>query len=84
MAYGGFKDLVKITASDKVLRNKTFNIAKILNIMDIKAVLLLWFTILWQKSAGSGVTTLANNERPLDLATQQLAEELHISITKKF
>ena len=28
MAYGGVKDLAKITTSDKVLRDKTFNIAK--------------------------------------------------------
>ena len=28
MAYGDFKDLEKRTASDKVLRDKAFNIAK--------------------------------------------------------
>ena len=28
MAYGYFKDLAKRTASDKVLRDKAFNIAK--------------------------------------------------------
>ena len=28
MAYGDFKDLAKRTASDKVLRDKAFNIAK--------------------------------------------------------
>ena len=28
MAYGDFKDLAKRTASDKVLRDKVFNIAK--------------------------------------------------------
>ena len=28
MAYGDFKDLAKRTASDKVLRDKTFNIAE--------------------------------------------------------
>ena len=28
MAYGNFKDLAKRTAADKVLRDKTFNIAK--------------------------------------------------------
>ena len=28
MAYGDFKDLARKTASDKVLRDKTFNIAK--------------------------------------------------------
>ena len=36
MAYGDFKDLAKRTASDKVLRDKVFNIAKILNMTDIK------------------------------------------------
>ena len=29
MAYGDFKDLARGTASDKVLRDKVFNIAKI-------------------------------------------------------
>ena len=28
MAYGGFKDLKRITAFDKILRDKAFNIAK--------------------------------------------------------
>ena len=28
MAYGGFKDLNKRTAADKILRDKAFNIAK--------------------------------------------------------
>ena len=28
MSYGNFKDLAKRTASDKVLRDKAFNIAK--------------------------------------------------------
>ena len=36
MAYGDFKDLARRTASDKVLRNKAFNIDKILNMMAIK------------------------------------------------
>ena len=40
MAYGDFKDLTRRTASDKILRDKSFNIAKIQNIMDIKRVLL--------------------------------------------
>ena len=45
MVYRYFKDLAKITASDKVLRDKAFNIAKISNMMNIKEVLLLWFII---------------------------------------
>ena len=40
MAYGDFKDLTRRTASDKILRNKSFNITKIQNMMDIKGVLL--------------------------------------------
>ena len=44
MAYGDFKDLAKRTASDKALRDKAFNIAKILNMVDIKEGWLLWFT----------------------------------------
>ena len=39
MVYGDFKDLTRRTASDKILRNKSFNIAKIQNMMDIKGVL---------------------------------------------
>ena len=42
MAYGDFKDLKRRTASDKVLRNKAFNIAKNPNMMDVKEELLLW------------------------------------------
>ena len=45
MVYQYFKDLAKRTASDKVLRDKAFNIAKISNMMNIKEVLLLWFII---------------------------------------
>ena len=43
MAYGDFKNLKRRTFSEKVLRDKAFNIAKILNMMDIKEALLLWF-----------------------------------------
>ena len=41
MAYGDFKDLARRTASDNILRDKAFNIAKILNMMGIKEGLLL-------------------------------------------
>ena len=36
MAYGDFKDLGRRTASDKVLKDKAFNIAKNLKMMDVK------------------------------------------------
>ena len=50
MAYGDFKDLERRTAFHKVLRDKVLNIAKILNMMDIKEDLLLWFTSFLIKS----------------------------------
>ena len=43
IAYGEIKDLERRKASDKVLRNKAFNIAKILNMTGIIEDLLLWF-----------------------------------------
>ena len=43
MAYGNFKDLTRRIASDKILRDKAFNIAKNLNMMDINVDLLHWF-----------------------------------------
>ena len=88
MACGDFEDLAKKTASDKVLRDKAFNIAKnpkydgyprglssmIYKFSDKKS------TSLSDKSvAGSGVNMHANNESHLDLA-----EELHKSIIRKF
>ena len=44
MAYGDFKDLARRTVSDKFLRDKAFNIAKILDMMDMKEAVLQWFT----------------------------------------
>ena len=41
MAYGDFKYLARRATSDKVLREKAFNITKNLKSMDIKEVLLL-------------------------------------------
>ena len=49
MAYGDFKDLTRKTASDKILLDKAFNIAKILNITNIKEILLHWFIIFMKK-----------------------------------
>ena len=43
MAFGGFKDLTRRDTFDKILRDKAFSIAKALNMMDIKGVLLQWF-----------------------------------------
>ena len=44
MAYRSFKDLTRRIASHKILCDKPFNIAKILNMMNIKEFLLQWST----------------------------------------
>ena len=56
MAYGGFKDLAKRTAADKVLRDKAFNIAKYLkNDGHQRGLASLVYKFLDEKSAGSGL-----------------------------
>ena len=89
MAYGDFKDLARRTASDKVLSDKAFNIAKNPKYDRYQRGLAsMIYNFLKKKSGGSGVTTLPNkteqNQRPLDLATQQLPDELHKPIIKEF
>ena len=42
MAYGDFKDLLRRTDSDKMLRDKHLILLKIQNIMDINVNLLQW------------------------------------------
>ena len=85
MAYGDFKDLARRTASDKVLRDKAFNIAKNPKYdWYQRGFASMVYKIFDKKTAGSSVNTHANNERPLDLATQKLAEELHKPIITKF
>ena len=84
MAYGDFKDLEGRTASDKVLRDKAFNIAKNPKWDGYQRGLAsMVYKFFLKKSAGSGVNTHVNNEHPLELATQKLAEELYKPITRK-
>ena len=87
MAYGDFKYIVRRTASDNVLRDKKFNIAKnpkydgyqrglasmVYKFFDKKSASLSDKSV-----SGSGV---ANNEIKQNL---QLAEELHKPIIRKF
>ena len=85
MAYGDFKDLARRTASDKVLRDKAFNIAKNPKYDGYQRGLAsMVYKFYNKKSEGSG--------RPLSSASQivnnkeniQLAEKLHKPIIKKF
>ena len=80
MAYGDFKDLAKRAASDKVLRNKAFNIAKNPKYDGYQRGLAsMVYKVFDKKSSGSGVNIHANNEHSLDLA-----EEIHKPIIRKF
>ena len=78
MAYEDFKDLVKRTASDKVLRNKPFHIAKNSKYDGYQRGLAsMVYTFFDNKTKGSGIKNkIKQNE--------QLAEELHKPIIRKF
>ena len=92
MAYGGFKDLAKRTASDKVLRDKAFNIAKNPKYDGYQRGLAsMVYKFFDKKSKGGGVNTNTNtndkikqNGRPLDLTGRQLAKELHKPIIRTY
>ena len=79
MAYGDFKDLKRRTASDKILRDKAFNIAKNPKYDGYQRGLAsMVYKFFDKKSKGSGI---ANNEIKQNL---QLAKELHKPIIRKF
>ena len=77
MAYGNFKDLARRTASDKVLRDKAFKIAKNPRYNGYQRGLgPTVYTFFNKKSSGSGITAIKPN--------YQLANELHEPIVRKF
>ena len=79
VAYGDFKDLARRAASDKVLRDKAFNIAKNLKCDRYQRGLVsMVYKFFDKKSASSG---LANNEVKQNL---QVAEKLHKLIIRNF
>ena len=60
MAYGDFKDLAERTASDKVLKDKAFNIAKIFGYDGYqRGFASMVYKFFDKKSAGSGVNAHA-------------------------
>ena len=98
MAYGDFKDLKRRTASDKVLRDKAFNIAKNPKYDGYQRGLAsMVYNFFDKNSSGSGIDNNNNdnnnnnnndkikqNWRPLDLTSLQITEELHKPIIRKF
>ena len=78
MVYGDLRDLAKRTDSDKVLSNKAFNIAKNLKYDGYQRSLASIVCKFFDKKT-SGIN--ANNKIKQN---QQLANELHKPITRKF
>ena len=78
MAYGDFKDLKRRTASDKILRDKAFNIAKNPKYYGYQRGLTsMVYKFFDKKSKGSSVNI------PLEF-NKQLVKELHKPIIRKF
>ena len=76
MAYGDFKDLKRRTVSDKILRDKEFNVAKNPKYDGYQRGLAsIVYKFFDKKSAGSGVNI------PLEF-NEQLPKELHKPIIK--
>ena len=77
MAYGDFKDLAKRTASDKVLRDKAFKIAKNPKYDGYQRGLVSMVYNFFDKNmSGSGINMNAGNDK--------LAKELHKPIINNF
>ena len=85
MAHGDFKDLKKRTVADKVLRDKAFNIAKNPKYNGYQRGLVsMIYKFFDKKTKGSGVT-LANRSAMKSIPqNEQLADELHKRIIRKF
>ena len=78
MAYGDFKDLARRTASDTVLRDKAFNIAKNRRYDGYQRGLAsMIYKFFEKKSKGSGDNIGLKR-------SEQLAEELHKPIIRNF
>ena len=65
MAYGNFKGLTRRTASDKILRDKAFNIARTPKHDGHQRDLALMVYIFFDKITSGGAATLANKSAKL-------------------
>ena len=78
MAYGVFKDLTRRIASDKIIRDKAFNIAKNPKYGGCQRRLAsMVYKFFDEKTSGGTV----KNE---DISNKELAEELYKPIIRKF
>ena len=75
--HGDFKDLIRITASDKILRDKAFNIAKNPKYDGYQRGLsLVVYEFFDKKNSGSGI-------KNGNISNKELAEDLHYQLLKK-
>ena len=83
MAYGDFKDLGRRTVSDKILRDKAFNIAKNPK-YDVyqRWLASMIYKCFDEKSAGGGIYNNNNNDKNKIKQNIQLAKELHKPIIR--
>ena len=86
MAYVKYKDYAKRTESDKVLREKSFKIAKNSKCDGYQRGLASTVYEFFDKkvSAGNGVATLANKSAIKSTSNQQLVNKLHKPFIRKF
>ena len=78
MAYGDFKNLTRRTASDKILHDKAFNIAKNTKYCGYQRRLASMVYKFFDKKTSGGAS---KNEF---MSNKELAEELHKLIIRKF
>ena len=84
MAYGDFKDIKRRTASDKILRDKAFNIPKNSKYDRYpRGLASMVYKFFDKKSAGGGIVRSNNNNNNIK-QNLQLAIELHKPIIRKF
>ena len=86
MAYGYFKNLTRITASDKILHNKAFNIAKNQKYDGYQRGLASMVYNFFEKKAEEGAATLANKSAAKNeiMQSKKLAEEFHKPFIRRF
>ena len=86
MAYGDFRDLARRITSDKVLRDKAFNIAKNPNYGGYQRGLAsIVYKFFDKKSASLPDKSVSGSGVNMEVKpSEQLAEELHKPIIRKF
>ena len=85
MTYGDFKDLKRRTAADNVLRDKAFNMAKNPKYDGYQRGLAsMVYKFFDKKTKGSGVTLADKSAIKSIPQNEQLAQELHKPIIRKF